>query len=127
MTNPPQLRTLIFSFIRAKLKIDCQNGVKKCGVFLKVKTLSIFGGHVTNPATPHTDFQFYCSEAKIRLPKWCKKMGGYKKKKSQCEWQNLLESEMDFQKMDIFFVQKMSKIAKTIPNSLKNTVVTDMI
>ena len=54
-------------------------------------------------------------------------MGGYKKKKSQCEWQNLLESEMDFQKMDIFFVQKMSKIAKTIPNSLKNTVVTDML
>ena len=54
-------------------------------------------------------------------------MGGYKKKKSQCEWQNLWESQTVLAKMDIFFVQKMSKIAKPIPNTLKNIVVTDFI
>ena len=54
-------------------------------------------------------------------------MGGYKKKKSQCEWQNLWESQTVLAKMDIFFVQKMSKIAKSFPSTFKNIVVTDML
>jgi len=40
--QPPQSRTLIFSFITAKLHIDCQNGVKKCGV-IKRRKVSVSG------------------------------------------------------------------------------------
>ena len=80
-------------------------------------------GHVTS-AIPHTDFQFYCSETKNLLSKWCKKMRIYKKKKSQCEWRKLVGIWNEIFKNG---QKKMSNFQKSIPNTLKKTVVTDPI
>ena len=51
-------------------------------------------------------------------------MGGYKKKKSQCEWQNLLESWMDFPKMD---KKKCPKWPKPFQIPSKKATVTDFV
>ena len=79
MTNPPSATMHTdFQFHWSYAKIGLQNWCKKMRGFLtllkslSIFSLSIFGGHVTNPpAIPHTDFQFYYSEAKIGLPIRC--------------------------------------------------------